>query len=273
MKRRTHQEELESLCTADEAETFDRPERKRAIIIFTPRSGSSWLADLLKSTGVFGFPNEYVNQYFFSLTPFKVRTERDYLNAIELHTATENKFCCLEATWGEIEQFSTLDFFAFYKDATFFHLRRRDIISQAISSVIATQTGLFHRVNGSNITMKGPSEEVDILSLPNLSTLIQQWCSQIAYCEWMAEYSFMLKNIRATRIFYEDIVRDPAGITRDILSTAGLEPVESIESAFEKLDRPQTALIKELFLKERPEFLNRLMQMRAPLSFSEEDSV
>lgn len=265
MKRQSNQQILESLVKPEEAQTFERPkDRRHAIIIFTPRSGSSWLADLLIKTGKFGSPNEFVNNAFWHLVPFKVRTERDFLHAIETRSSTPNKVFCLEATWGHIERFETLNFFEHYRDAIFFHLRRRDIIMQAISCMIATETGLFHRV-GNEVNAIGEVKNIEILSHPRLLPLIRQWCAHLLYSEWMTEYSLLNNRREAIRIYYEDLVASPDDFVRSMLMTVGEVPTGPVVSNFRKLGDATSEKIKERFLNEEPDFIAQLERLRAPL--------
>lgn len=109
---------LKKIVPEQHAVRYERPQLERAIIVFTPRSGSSWLTSALQNTGLFGFAEEFVNpamvENLVRQNSCLARTEIDYLNFVEGSFSTPNGIFSLEVTIGDISKFETLDFFEHY---------------------------------------------------------------------------------------------------------------------------------------------------------------
>lgn len=264
MNKVTLQDAISELLPACSS-TPERPECARIVLIFTPRSGSSWIGDLLARTGIFGKPYEYGNRFLIQQFGVSARTEYEYFCGIEQAYRGENNVFSIEISWGDIENVSTLNFFDLYRDAIFFHLRRRDLIDQAISAMMATETGIFHRVGNTDILGPSGSKEVDLTS-DEISRLLKKWSAHISYYEWMTEYHLLNNKISAIPLYYEDILEDPVGSIRGIVRAAGLpDNFPPSISDHQKLSVPGTAEIKKAFLREEADFVSRITQMRPPL--------
>jgi LPS sulfotransferase NodH len=255
--QRTHQEILADLVPESDAKTYSRPERKLAVIIFTPRSGSSWLGDLLTATGVFGLPDEYANQTLLCEHVSKfARTETDYLNAMEQECASANGIFSIQATWGDISLFGTIDFFERYQNARYFCLRRRDIISQAISLHLAVETGLFHRVGSDEVRIEYTPSQCPVQS-------IKRWCVHILNFECMIEGQFIVRGINPMRLFYEELVEAPEQTVQRILTTLDLSS-GAPTSNYKKLSSEKNDQLKAEFLKTEADFVRALYRLRPP---------
>lgn len=222
MSRRSNREHLESLVPADAACNWPRPDRRRLIILFTPRSGSSWFGDLLRSTLVLGEPDESLNQDVNAeiIRRFGARTEIDYLNALETETASTNGAFSMEVIWGHIE-LSEIDFLGYYRDASFVYLRRKDILAQAISLLLATETGVFHNPSGDAVTNQAAAE---LLASPEKTfAAIRRWWGHLLNYECLTEVQFAIRGISPLRLYYEGIVDDPPGAVSRVLSHCAVQ--------------------------------------------------
>jgi LPS sulfotransferase NodH len=256
MRLATHQERLESLIPATAAKTYERPDRRCAVIIFTPRSGSSWLSELLSSTGVFGYPNEHAQHFLLEHnTKFFARTETDYLNAFEQEVATPNKVFSIEITWGDIERFGTIDFLDRYAGATFYVLRRNDIIAQAVSIHLAVSTGLFHKTGAGEIRIT-PEES------PEVFASIRRWVVHLVNYEYNTEMQLACRGINPVRFSYEDIVIDSRRVVAKILSAMEIENVKPPSSTFQRVSSPDSARLAASFKSQNADFVSKVMRLR-----------
>lgn len=109
------------------------------VICSEHRSGSTFLCELLSSTGVLGYPDE-----FFRDPMFDLQLERDpaLLQDILQRASTPNKVFGIKVFSNQFDITSRLRW-AELPGLTFIHLERRDLLGQAISYVKALQTGRY----------------------------------------------------------------------------------------------------------------------------------
>ncbi len=123
------------------------PAKRRYVILFSPRSGSSWLTGILSATGKLGYPEEYLNPEFIVdvARHMHARTAADLLDSLIRHRKGPNNVFGLEARALDID---LLDYHAFAaifnEDTLFFHLWRENLVAQAVSLFRAVETGHFH---------------------------------------------------------------------------------------------------------------------------------
>lgn len=268
MPRRSNREHLENLVEASAARTWERPERKRLFILFTPRSGSSWFGDLLRSTRVLGNPEEFLNQDTNSevVRRFATRTEIDYLNALETVTASGNGLFSIEAVWGHVE-LCGFDLLHYYGDAHFVYLRRRDILAQAISLLLATETGVYHNpTGGAGEAQTGAADR--LVSPEKTFATIRRWWGHLMNYECQAEIQFAIRGIRPLRLTYEDIVGDPPGTVQQVREFCAIPPEAGgpPSSSYAPVGGRANAELAEQFLHAEPEFVARMTAFRPPLA-------
>jgi trehalose 2-sulfotransferase len=263
MLRMSIEERLQTLVPEAEAESHPRVGNAGVIVLFTPRSGSTWLCDLLRRTRLLGDPQEYLNQdlFQFSTKRFRARTETNYLNMIETLTATHNRRYCITATWGQIG-LSTQDFLGRYADAKFIYLRRRDILSQAVSLYLAITTGRFHRRSGDDRPLELP--EIEWSS--DVADAIGRWWAHILAYESLADIQFAVRGMTPLRLYYEDLVSDTNRTVRDIFDFCGVRADrDGFESRYEPVTLPTNALLYQNFMADRAELAATLNSFRPPL--------
>ncbi|SCG61619.1 Stf0 family sulfotransferase [Micromonospora inositola] len=201
-------------------------------ICATPRTGSSLLCGLLASTGVAGRPEAY----------FRVPDEPlwagrwglpaggwgygDFVAAALAAGRTGNGVFGAKLMWGTLDRVveglaavhpelagadDALLRRAFGRTA-FVHLRRDDVLTQAVSWLRAEQTDLWYvgcpDANGAAPWYDG--EGIDEL-IRTIET------HQAAWEEWFAAY-----DVTPHRVRYEDLAGDPTGVTRKVLGFLGL---------------------------------------------------
>ena len=121
------------------------------VVLFTPRSGSSWLTAVLSATGRLGHPEEYLNPAFMPdvLRRLGCEDAQTLLERLPGSTATANGVFGIEATSLHIARYDTDAFFHQFGDdgphpASFFVLWRANIVAQGISLYRAVKSGWFH---------------------------------------------------------------------------------------------------------------------------------
>ncbi|MEJ6478003.1 MAG: Stf0 family sulfotransferase, partial [Octadecabacter sp.] len=209
------------------------------VICTVPRSGSTMLCKMLGATGVAGLPESYFHgptvadwMRGIDLTATGTETLADIFAAVrDLGTAGTGVFG-LRMQRGSFthfrEQARTLYtdaqtdralFQAAFGDVLFIHLTRRDRLEQAISWVMASQTGLWHR--------SADGTELERLTEPALPAFdADEIAAQMARlsrldAEW--DHWFAAEGITPHPIAYEDLAHDPRGELGAVLGALGLD--------------------------------------------------
>ncbi|AGT08773.1 Stf0 family sulfotransferase [Paracoccus aminophilus] len=195
---------------------------KTYAILFTPRSGSSWLTSILSKTQVLGTPEEWFNP---SLMP---RSSRDkgarnldqFVEAISRHQCHGDIFG-FEITYHQLMAVfkSTQDFIARFQDATFFWLTRDDIVAQGISLDKMVQTNVHH------------AAQSDARQIENSDTIynydaerIKGWICHIHAAETGTEKMIHDFGLSVMRLSYEEMTATGARGTASLIAeTLGLE--------------------------------------------------
>jgi len=123
-----------------------RPAAWGYLICSSPRSGSTYLCELLASTGVLGIPREYLNVEgrWGELDPNRPGDLRPLLKRVLKAGATPNGIYGLKAHADHFAAVAAVvDPLRALPNLKFVSIRRRDILGQAISWARAAQTGQF----------------------------------------------------------------------------------------------------------------------------------
>lgn len=206
------------------------------MIAFTPRSGSSYLCDLLASARCFGRPDEYLNSIFMPeiLQKIPATTPQEYLRNVFRATGTPNGVAGLKASWFQFENFSTLiQAQASLANLRFIYLTRRDTAAQAVSLYLATESNVFH----TNVS----HEQSELSRLDEVTYSfagVKKWHQHILTQERGWREYFLTNKIIPIYITYEELVADTADVLRRIADylDVSLEGVQlSNKSIFKKL--------------------------------------
>lgn len=193
---------------------------KRMIgIAALPRSGSTYLADLMTNTGLLGQPNEFYNPHVLRKQfPGRGKTLADCaMLARELGTSPNDvvgiKFFAAHFPSTD-PTFKISDWFG---EPVWVWLRRRDMLGQAISFLIARQTLAY--------TANATAQSVPKYSSVLIAETLHKCCVQDA--QWRAYFN--RTQISPLEIEYEDLTQDPESALRKIAEVAGIElgPVEA----------------------------------------------
>jgi LPS sulfotransferase NodH len=240
------------------------------VILFTPRSGSTWLGKLLEETGVLGFPEEYLNPAMIAdaNSDLNAAGEYDFLCGCVASRTTENGFFSIQATWGEIERLEAVDFFEFFENSKFVWLRRHDVVDEAISLLVATETGQFHRRSAAGDAKVTAEMVLDNLSPEEIGTKLVNWIAHIVSYEAMTEIQIVTRKIAPYRLFYEDLEKSPAFHVAEIKQLCGVvdERKKEVDAVLKNVQSGRDVL-RDVFIKTHRGALKALEAIRPPLVY------
>jgi trehalose 2-sulfotransferase len=214
------------------------------LICATPRTGSTLLCGLLESTGVAGHPESYFNRK--SLTSYArqwnlPRSEQGLIDGAFVRAAvaagsTPNGVFgarimgeTLPELLAALQALSTaparsdLDLVTdAFGRTRFIHLRRWDVVAQAVSWARAEQTHFWHP--GEEVLPGAQSPHYNRDLLERLAARVR--ALEEAWSNWFAGLGLVPHEIE-----YDDLARDPIGAARAALDFLGLDlpPDRSIE--------------------------------------------
>lgn len=221
----------------------DCPAPTRGYVLCTvARSGSSWFARILRSTGQLGVPAEYFNPEYIreNVSPrrFSAREKVDLLLA---QGVTANGIYALKAFPIHMNPvMAHLDLLDALPDLRFVLWKRRDLLGQALSLSRATQTQQWRSTYQSR---REPFYDGN-----GVYELLLRIARQ--YARW--EVFFARNAIEPLRLFYEDAMEDPQRAADSIASLLSLEPCRPVDLENDhKVQRDDvTVAWRERFLSE-----------------------
>jgi LPS sulfotransferase NodH len=202
-------------------------------ICATQRSGSNFLCDMIAETGQLGIPREYFNgtaRRVIDNDPSYPLDATSQVHRILTTGATPNGIYAAKVFPTHFRQAATaVDIGRSLPHLHFVFLRRRDLLGQAISLVIAKQTGKWRafmkRARPAVYDPKAISRAID--------DLVKDTAAWLAF--------FARHNVEQVEIVYEDMRTDPPAALNAIARHLGLGPVEPGPSAIDRPVRPAEA--------------------------------
>jgi LPS sulfotransferase NodH len=207
----------------------------RYIIAITPRSGSSYLCDVLTHTRSLGKPGEMFSRQFIPnyLKVAPAHSSDEYLSQIlkVMQTGTASG---LKASWFQFNDFRTsMQNPELLTELRYIYLTRRDLAAQAVSLYRATATDVFHT------NIKHSEEKLKKLKKLKFDyEKIDFWSKHIEVQERGWRDYFANHRIYPLCINYEEIEEDAATVVKRIFSYLSITPPAkpaSAESVFRKL--------------------------------------
>ena len=237
----------------------------RCVLYFTPRSGSSWVSDILSRTRCLGHANEVFNPRFMPKMAQAIQADTlpDYIDLIQRRLTTKGVFSA-EITWYQLEAvFGSGDaFMTHFGTATPVWLIRRDIVAQAVSLAKMVSTRLAH----------APQSDADRRAAADQAfsydpALIQYWLRHIFHAERCTEAHFARHGLHPMRLDYARVTS--AGAQAVIAAFArhlgvACDTLPEIESPHVKLGTAQNRLFAERFRAEKAGWLARIARKRQP---------
>lgn len=179
---------------------------KQLVIYFTPRSGSSWLTDVLSKTNRIGRANEVFNPNFIPniAQACNARSLENYIDLIQRRLNTRGTFS-FEITWHQLKAvFENGDaFMDNFGTARPVWLIRRDIVAQAVSLAKMVTTKVAHSTSAD--PQQRQQADTDFAYDP---ALIRRWLTHILIAERGTETHFIEYGIQPLRLNYEDMIAD-----------------------------------------------------------------
>ena len=210
------------------AETLQRAaERSKLYVVFlTPRSGSTWLTSLAEGAGL-GVPHEWFNLDFIGMErpaatghrPPRVRGTPDinaYVDAIvdEAPGVAGVELGILQALQLRelVEEPVPLD------RITFFYLRRRDLLAQAVSYYRSITSGRWHSYEGCRGERPVDYDRDGI----------RRCRDELVDKEYGFEMLFRSCGIEPHRLYYEDLAADPLQVLQAMARMLGRPPADRV---------------------------------------------
>ncbi|OMP71405.1 hypothetical protein BV900_15105 [Agrobacterium tumefaciens] len=244
----------------------ETPERQY-VIFFTPRSGSTWLADILDRTAKLGNPREWFNPNFISAhsKDLNAKDLPSYVNLLLRKRSCGGTFG-VEVTYFQVVRTMgcinrLFDFFP--TDVPVFFLLREDIVAQAVSLSKAFRTGLFHSPGIRPSKMR----EADSSFTYDADNIIK-WIYHLRALEVRTETIFRAFSARPQHLTYEGITSQPPsrlidGFARklgiDVPNGRGEVP------RYQKIGSSRNVEFAERFRAENRLLLDRIDDARFPL--------
>lgn len=141
------------------------PERHCAIF-FTPRSGSSYLTDLMAGTGVMGDAGEVFNpQMLRSIARAMGATSFEMYLAKVLRARNTHGMFSAELTWPHLLSIFHTEarFLRIFKPSCYLWLTRDDVVAQAVSNMAMVQTGWAIRNMQPQMKSRPPRRRPDMM--------------------------------------------------------------------------------------------------------------
>jgi LPS sulfotransferase NodH len=178
----------------------------------TPRSGSTWLAELLEQTGLLGRPSEY----FAFEHPFALSSQaaslRSYLGEVQAASMSPNGVFAIKGNFVQLAPLMSrglfTDQFLRYR---YVYLTREDVVLQAISLYRAAETGSWtHGQRGFR-----PTPQFDAGKISRRA----EWLVDMM-ANW--ERAFAAFGITPLRVTYEQLESDPAAVLSRVAALMGV---------------------------------------------------
>ena len=206
--------------------------RQSYFICCLPRSGSWLLADALRSTGRAGRPEEFYwdafrASYLKRWGEPKVESFADFLELTFVDGTTPNGVFGAKLHWGELEQLgealaelgppdATLPDLLrrHFPEPSFVHLRRTDVVRQAISWWRALRSSSWYRVSGESLA---PDARVT----PDWrDVFVLEQHLRDGERRWRAFFDGL--HAPVLELSYEDLVEDYDGVVSSVLDFLGV---------------------------------------------------
>lgn len=236
--------------------------RKSYVIHFTARSGSSWLTDLIVSTGRLGKPGEWFNTNFVPKIAQGVNANDipSMIKMLKRKHAPGGIFGA-EITYGQlIATFGSHSAFleCFPATTKSFFLVREDVVAQAVSLAKAVKTNLFHSRSSAEVAESEDGFGYDPAE-------ISKWLHHLWSHERGSEEFFASVGIRPIRLSYEQLITaDPNDVLRMFSQALG-ETWDGVATppSRVKTGTAQNAEFAERFRKERAALVEEIESARA----------
>lgn len=236
------------------------------VILFTPRSGSSWLTDICERTKRLSRPDECFNPNFMPemTRALGARNMEEYVELLRRRRNTKNVYGC-QLTYYQLEaSFNTEQSFVdIFGGAKFFWLVRKNIIAQSISLAKMVSTSISHA------PLTSPEAiEIGDSNFGYSRTEIRRWLQHISSAEEYTEGMIEKFGLNPMRLSYEGLTGMGAGKSVQIIADhvgAQLSVDEQVVSGHRKIATKLNASYEERFRNEELELVSAIEERRAAM--------
>lgn len=235
-------------------------------ILFTPRSGSSRLTEILKQTGVLSLPGEFFNPGFMPgiARALNASNMEQYIAMLRRKRNTvgvmgfEITYSQLRGVFGRVDAFRSA-----IRPDRWFWLIREDIVLQAISISRVRQSQISHDT-GLDAAARARADADFAYDGRAIRT-------QIMKLRWMekgCEAMFGRFGVGPVRLSYERLIQqDPATVAALFAAETGaiLPPDLRFDLTHQKLGTDKNTAFAAMFRAENPRFIARIDRARAPM--------
>lgn len=234
------------------------------VILFTARSGSTFLTHELGATGSLSVPNEW-----FSWLHVRADIEKnggtpiEFMHRLVISMKSAGGIFGVETNRLMLELFEDilpLDRI-FPRRPRWFVLRRRNLVSQAISNYIADESRIFHSYQ---LTSES-DEKIDSVTYDSdkLKVYIKKFVEEE---KWFFKY-LKLKHVIPIELFYEDVVQEPKSCAMRIANVMGVWVSneyfsKQIKNPMKKMSNNKNLEFEKRFRDENPLFLHDILKER-----------
>lgn len=232
----------------------------RHAIFFTPRSGSSYLSEVIVKTGTMGDAEEVFNPQMVHpiASAMGAKHLEQYVDKVMRARNMHGTFGA-EITWPQLLMMfgGAARFLELVQPTKFLWLSRRDIVAQAVSIMAMVQSNVAHTRKATPAEIDGADSKIDYDKRYLKSTI-----KRLAWSERKIEDFFEAQQVTPLRLWYEDITKQSrAELVGDIarhLEIPGPEFEPKTESSHRKLPADKKAGFARRFRQENAGFVARV---------------
>jgi LPS sulfotransferase NodH len=200
----------------------DRPgPNKVYCILFTPRSGSTWLSREIARLGDMSHPDEYflADEFRNSLPENPCKNIKEFYELVSKKKMTLDGIFGFQISFldlGEIEiEVKILDLLPI--DRYFIYLNRQNFVAQGVSLHLAYETRRFHSL--------WEPDTPDGRERPARydGQMIKYWTANILYQEYGIEQWLQAHDVTALRVSYEDLLPNIDAVIAKIAQWIGVD--------------------------------------------------
>jgi len=224
-------------------------ERLMMAICMTPRSGSSHLGALLRENG-FGQSREYFRVAGDAMKKFVAKNDiQDYDGYVRrvIQANTREGIFAVKLGWLQFVPIYYFGYFdAYFRSAKLIYLTRGDLLGQAISRYLGSETGYFHT----------PLNKAEAHTLqqdvPMDFDKITEHLDYLVNVQAAWEQFFSTEGLTPLRVRYEELSADPAAVLGKIADYVGrpLQGDTKLETEFKKVRNERNERLREAYVAE-----------------------
>ncbi|MGF1494313.1 MAG: Stf0 family sulfotransferase [Microcoleaceae cyanobacterium] len=230
---------------------LETPEVSYAIVT-TPRSGSTFLCDLLQKSGLAGYPAEHLRRPVEVLSKYCQFDYIRYVKVLMARQTTPNKVFGTKLISHFLIRYleAGLEFDSFFQD--FFqkviYLQRRDKVAQSVSLFLAKKTGIWHIFNDEMQELY--NTRVDQIELEECQPeAVKSFYDSLTRQEEFIEAFLQRSGVLPLKIYYEDLVSCREKYLYDIYQYLGVVTGDDEADHGAGIKRTKSPLASQLIQK------------------------